>query len=116
MLWILAAASLAAAISGVPFTEERVTGNTTAVKTITATLCRVGGVSSGQETGALVQVASNSIYYTLSSTVGTPGVNGAPQFYAATGDIIELVYPSKFRFIGVTAGVTYNLSVGCFQR
>ena len=115
-LWLLAAVPAAMGISGFPFADESVTGTTTVTKGITANLCRVGGLAVGQETPMLVQIASNAIYYSLASTTATPGSYGAPQYYAATGDVIEVGQPTKFRMIGVTAGVTYRVSVTCFVR
>lgn len=105
------AAGPAFLMPGIPYAQERISATTTTAVGITDTLCRVGGVSTGSETPALIQVVSNSIYYTIHSTTGTPV---ATDYLGAANDFIPVNVPSKFRAIGNSG--TAVLVVTCFMR
>lgn len=102
---LVAAASLAfgaaspPVVYGVPFTGEKVTVAASAIG-ITANLCVQAG---GQESAALVQVLSNSIYYTLHSATATPV---ATDYSAAAGDWIYTQKPSTLRMIQNSGAAT----------
>ena len=102
----------APAIEGIPFARESISVSNTPTG-ITNTLCRQGGVASGTETKALLQVQSNGIYYYLDTGASYPlATNGA--LLGNVGDIIEIVFPSKFSVIRSGSG-NASVSVTCFQ-
>jgi hypothetical protein len=109
LVWFLAAGSAAYAILGIPFYGEVITGTTVQVKGINTNICR-------DSMSALVQVASNSIYYSFASLATPMWLASNPWYYAATGDVIEVGRPSLFRMWGVNAGVTWNVMSTCFVR
>jgi len=110
LAWVLCAGSLAYAILGTPFYGEVITGTTAAAKRLNTNICTDDGM------GALIQVASNAIYYQFASTATPMWLASVPWYYAATGDIIEVSRPSTFTMIGVNAGVTWNVMSTCFVR
>ena len=115
VLGIVGAASVALPTSppvmlGIPFAKETITVSSAAVG-ITTTLCRVGGIAGGAETKALVQVATNSIYFSLHDATVTPGNTN---YTAATNDWIVINVPSKLRMIRV-AGDGFAV-VTCFTQ
>ena len=106
----------APAIDGVPFFHWSIT-LATPQQSFPSTLCRDRNLATGIERKALMQVKTNSIYYYLD--VGGASypltTNGALE--GNVGDIIEIMFPSKFSAIrqGSTAATNADLSIHCFQ-
>lgn len=105
----------APAIEGVPFTARSIV-LATAPQSFPSDLCRQGSVAGAMETKALVQVQTNGIYYMLNAGASYPlTTNGA--LVGNVGDIIEVVFPSKFSAIRQATQVSGNAALGvtCFQ-
>jgi hypothetical protein len=101
----------AQAHAGVPFASELVTVGVGATG-ITAALCRVGGNANGASTSAIVEVVTNSIYYTLHDSAATPDATGHT---LSAGGVIELAEPYKWRAIRA-GGSDATVRVTCIDR
>jgi hypothetical protein len=113
LIWLVGAGLALAdvwTIPGQPFAHEAITVTTQAVGP-TSTLCRVGGVSTGSETDAIIQVTTNGIYYRIDSATATPV---ATSHWLATNDLIRVRSPSRFRAVSGPSG-NANVAVTCVQ-
>lgn len=113
LLWVLAVASFAAAISGSPTTDAQSLSVSTIKVTFPATFCREGGTTTGLENPALLQIATpGGIYYFLNSRTATPY---ATAYFGGGGDVIEVRRPSQF--IAVRSGSADTTVFGtCFSQ
>lgn len=100
----------AGAIRGAPAATELLTISTTPLG-ITDTLCRVGQSATGSPTGALVEVLTGTINYTLHAADATPG---ATTHTLEAGGLLELHAPHLFRVVR-NGGSDATVRVTCFE-
>ena len=99
-------------VPGDPYASEKITVSTSAIG-ITNTLCRVGGVATGPETPAIVQITTNGIFFTIHSSTNWPlATVGA--YKAATDVWIPVPVPSKLRMVRQTNNA--DAIVTCVSR
>jgi hypothetical protein len=96
---------------GIPFAKENITVSSSATG-IQDHLCRVGGVSTGSETRALVQIRTQGVFFTLHSSTATPT---SSDHKATTGEWIQVNVPSKLRMIRSEA-LDALVTATCYTR